>query len=353
MSLRADVCLERGGFSLELSLDVEPGHTVVLLGPNGSGKSTLVEALAGLLPIERGEIVLDGRVLESPEQGIRVRAQERPVGVMFQGLWLFPQLSVQDNVAYGLYAGGSGWRQARGEVRGLLESLDLLALAERAASGLSGGEAQRVALARALATRPRLLLLDEPLSALDLQSRPRTRTLLQQALAAFAGPRLMITHDPLEALLLGDTLVVLENGRVSQAGPAHEVRRQPRTPFVATLAGVNLLRGELAGSDAECTLLADGIALPAGACDLPRGATVLATIHPSAVTLAEPGSGGSGWDAVVASLALEGDRVRIGLDRPAGIWAERDARDLDLKRFAPGARVRASVAADDVYVYRG
>ena len=352
MSLRADIGLERGGFSLELRLDVEPGRTVVLLGPNGSGKSTLVEALAGLLPIERGEIVLDGRVLERPEQGIRVRAQERPVGVMFQGLWLFPHLSVQDNVAYGLYAGGSGRRQARAEVRGLLESLDLLALAERPASELSGGEAQRVALARALATRPRLLLLDEPLSALDLQSRPRTRALLQQALAAFEGPRLMITHDPLEALLLGDTLVVLENGRVAQAGPAHEVRREPRTEFVATLAGVNLLAGELEGAGGERVLRADGVALPTGPSDLPAGVAVLATIHPSAVKLGEPGARGGGWEAVVASLALEGDRVRVRLDRPAGVWAERDARDLELKSFAPGTRVHASVAADDVYVYR-
>ena len=285
-------------------------------------------------------------------QGVRVRAQERPVGVMFQGLWLFPHLSVQDNVAYGLYARGSSRRRARAEVAGLLDTLDLAGLATRSARELSGGEAQRVALARALATKPRLLLLDEPLSALDLQSRPRTRTLLQQALSAFAGPRLVITHDPLEALLLGDTLLVLENGRVAQAGPAHEGRRQPRTEFVATLAGVNLLAGELEDAGGERVLRSDGIALPAGTSDLPGGSSVLATIHPSAVKLSEDGAAGEGWEASVASLALEGDRVRVRLDRPAGMWAERDARDLELKRFAPGARVHARVASDDVYIYR-
>ena len=241
MSLYARVALERGAFSLDVELCLEPGRTVALIGPNGSGKSTLVEALAGLLPIARGEIALDGRALECPDKGVRLAPQDRPVGVLFQGLWLFPHLSVVDNVAYGLWARGERRPRARARVAPLLERLDLTDLAERRPDALSGGEAQRVALARALAPQPRLLLLDEPLSALDLESRPRTRAFLQEALTEFAGPRLVITHDPLEALLLADHLVVLEEGRVVQSGATQDVRSHPRTRYVATLAGVNLL----------------------------------------------------------------------------------------------------------------
>jgi len=354
VSLQATIALARGDFALDLSLGVEPGQTVALLGPNGSGKSTLVEALAGLLPIERGEIVLDGVTLERPADGIRVRPQDRPVGVMFQGLWLFPHLSVRDNVAYGLWARGQTRHAARDAVRPLLERLDLVDLAERRPGALSGGEAQRVALTRALAPQPRLLLLDEPLSALDLARRPRTRALLQEVLAAFSGPRMLITHDPLDALLLADHLVVLENGRVAQAGPTDEVRRHPSTRYVATLAGVNLLEGTLADTAGRRVLRAGGLELTVDDAELAPG-PALATIRPGAVELQLAGDSGgqaNAWDARVEALELESDRVRVRLDRPEGLTAELAGRDLALRRFAPGTPLRASVRPKDIVVYR-
>ena len=353
MSLRATIALVRGSFELSVGLAVEPGETVALLGPNGSGKSTLVEALSGLLPIASGEIVLDQEVLERPAEGIRLRPQERPIGVMFQGLWLFPHLSVRDNVAYGPWARGRRRREARASIEPLLERLDLVALADRRPAELSGGEAQRVALARALAVQPRLLLLDEPLSALDLESRPRTRGLLQRALQEFEGPRVVITHDPLDALLMADQLVVLEDGRVAQSGPSEQVRRQPRTRYVATLAGVNLLEGSLETERGETVLRLGELAFRLSRVDLPPGPEVRATVHPRSVCLARsgPADAPGSWPTRVESLQLEGDRIRVRLDRPEGFCAELPAEEVDLRSFAPGTPVRASVRADDIYVY--
>ncbi len=354
MSLRVEIGLRRGSFRLEVALEVEPGQTLALVGPNGSGKSTLVEALAGLIPIETGEIMLDDEPLERPRDGTRVRPQDRPIGVMFQGLWLFPHMSVQDNASYGLWASGRSRREARAEVLDLLERLDLLALAERLPAALSGGEAQRVALARALAVRPRLLLLDEPFSALDLESRPRTRGFLQEVLAEFEGPRLVITHDALEALLLADRVVVLENGRVAQSGSTDEVRRQPRTRYVATLAGVNLLSGTLREERGEWLLQTPELSLAAGARDLPAGASVHGTIHPGAVRLVRSEvatATANSWATAVQSIQLEGDRVRIVLESPPGFCAELPSAELDLRQYAPGTPVRASVGPKDIYIY--
>jgi molybdate transport system ATP-binding protein len=263
---------------------------------------------------------------------------------------------VIDNVAYGLWARGARRRSARAQVQPLLERLDLWPLRDRLPAALSGGEAQRVALARALAPEPRLLVLDEPLSALDVESRPRTRGLLQRALAEFSGPRLVITHDPLEALLLADHLVVLEGGRVSQAGPTDSVRRHPATRYVATLAGVNLLEGLLEIRAGERALATHGLLLGLGpdANALAAGAALRATVHPGAVHLSQtapPGDGANTWQAQVETLELEGDRVRIRLTRPEGFFAELTANAIELRSFAPGTQVFATVSPKDIYFY--
>jgi len=352
VSLHARLALTRGSFSLELALDAPAGQTVALVGPNGSGKSTLVEALAGLLPIDSGEITLDGAVLERPDDGIRVRPQQRPVGVLFQGLWLFPQLSVQDNVAYGPMATGTPRHAARAAVQQLLERLDLVALAQRRPAELSGGEAQRVALARALALRPRLLLLDEPLSALDIEARPRMRALLQELLAEFPGPRLLITHEPLEALLLADHVVVLEQGRVVQAGTTEELRRRPQTRYAAMLSGVNLLSGRLEADGSGWLLHTGGLALRVLPNQPAPGAALHATVHPAAVRLLEPDTpagDGTSWTTIVESVELHGDRVRVRLAEPPGFVAEPELENA--RRFGPGTRVRAWVPAKALCVY--
>jgi molybdate transport system ATP-binding protein len=238
VSLTASLRSARGGFDLDLELDVAAGETAVLVGPNGSGKSTLVEALAGLLPLERGRVALDGRVLEDCAAGVRLPPQQRDIGVAFQGLHLFGHLSVRDNVAFGLIARGQRWREAREAVAPWLERFELSSLARRRARELSGGEAQRVALARALAPRPTLLLLDEPLSALDVARRPRLRQLLREVLAEQSSVRLVITHDAEEALALADRLWVLEEGRIVASGTIDELARAPATPYVSSLLGL-------------------------------------------------------------------------------------------------------------------
>jgi molybdate transport system ATP-binding protein len=166
-TLRADATIARPHFDVRVRLDVEAGRTVALLGPNGAGKSTVVRALTGLEPLTSGSVVLDGASLEDAATGARRRPEERPVGVMFQDLLLFPHLSAVENVAFPLRARGTGRRDARGRAEELLAALGVAHRAHARPAELSGGEAQRVALARALVPEPRLLLLDEPLSALD------------------------------------------------------------------------------------------------------------------------------------------------------------------------------------------
>jgi molybdate transport system ATP-binding protein len=235
VSLEARIALSRGDFRLDAEFRVGLGETVALVGPNGAGKSTLVDALAGLLRVDRGRVVLDGECLDAPAQGLHLPPRQRSIGVLFQQLYLFPQLSVRDNVSFPLVARGQRWRAARAETADLLERLGLAPIARRRARELSGGEAQQVALARALAPRPKLLLLDEPLSALDVERRPRLRQVLRELLDEVAGVRLLITHDRTEARRLADRFVVLEAGRVVQAGTPAELSAAPRTPYVASL----------------------------------------------------------------------------------------------------------------------
>ena len=361
MSLEARVQLSRGAFTLDVALSAAPGETIGLLGPNGSGKSTLVEALAGLLTLESGEITLDGNAIERPADRIRLAPQERPFGVMFQGLWLFPHLDVLENVAFGPRARGVSRRDARSRAEQLMTRLELSALAARKPSELSGGEAQRVALARALAVEPRVLLLDEPLSALDLEARPRTRSLLQQMLQEFDGVRLVITHDPLEALLFADRLVILENGRIVQSGPADLVRRRPLTPYVAGLSGVTLLRGRLRRVNGTPELDVDGLRLSvphldvaAASADVAAASAVLATVPPEAVrlTTAKPGSdGGVLLAGEIEGIELASHRSLVRLQTRPRLCAAVPTESVSRQGLRPGLRVWASIDASAIDVY--
>ena len=354
MSLEARVRLSRGAFTLDVALSAAPGETIGLLGPNGSGKSTLVEALAGLLTLESGEITLDGNAIERPADRIRLAPQERPFGVMFQGLWLFPHLDVLENVAFGPRARGVSRRDARSRAEQLMTRLELSALAARKPSELSGGEAQRVALARALAVEPRVLLLDEPLSALDLEARPRTRSLLQQMLQEFDGVRLVITHDPLEALLFADRLVILEDGRIVQSGPADLVRRRPLTPYVAGLSGVTLLRGRLRRANGIPELDVDGLRLSVPHLDVAAASAVLATVPPEAVrlTTAKPGSdGGVLLAGEIEGIELASHRSLVRLQTRPRLCAAVPTESVSRQGLRPGLRVWASIDASAIDVY--
>jgi molybdate transport system ATP-binding protein len=246
--IEASFGIDQGQFNLELDLQVAPGEVVAVLGPNGAGKSTLLRALVGLTPIDRGSIRIDDVIVDDPATDVLVEPAKRRIGVVFQEYRLFPHLTVADNVAFGLRSGGASKQVARSASQEWIERLDLAALSSRKPGELSGGQAQRVALARALATNPRALLLDEPLSALDIATRQDVRTQLTHHLREFTGPTVLVTHDPLDALVLADRVVVLEGGRVTQEGTTHGVAQRPSTPYVASVMGLNLLRGKaLAG----------------------------------------------------------------------------------------------------------
>lgn len=355
MSLHVDVRARRGAFELALALEAGPGETLALLGPNGSGKSTGVAVLAGLLAPEAGSVTLDERVLDDHARRIHVPAHERPVGVVFQDLRLFPHLSALENVAFPLRARGVRRGDARERAGAWLERLDLAHRAHARPGALSGGEAQRVALARALVAEPRLLLLDEPLSALDARSRAALRPLLRRTLRQFPGVRLLVTHDPVEAMTLADRLVVLEAGRVTQTGTPEALRRAPRTRYAAELVGVNLFRGRLEREDDAGRLRLEGggelvVAWPEGAGDAAHD--VVAVLRPSHVALhVEAPKGGSARNVLpgrISEVAREGGRARVRVDSLPPLVAEVTLESVASLDLAEGRSVWASFKAVEV-----
>jgi molybdate transport system ATP-binding protein len=245
MSLDASVALTLGRLDLDVTLSVAPGEMVAILGPNGAGKSTVLRALAGLLAIDRGRIAIDDVVVDDPGRSTFVAPERRPIGVVFQDYLLFAHLSALDNVAFGLRARGVGRADARRRAGDWLERVGLGDHAAHRPAALSGGQAQRVALARALATDPRLLLLDEPLAALDVGTRAEVRRDLRRHLQSFDGMRVMVTHDPVDAYALADRVAVVDAGRIVQLGTIAEVTAHPRSRYVASLVGTNLVAGDI------------------------------------------------------------------------------------------------------------
>ena len=211
-TLTLDMAVRRSEFQLRVAATVKAGEVLGVLGPNGSGKTTLLRAIAGLAAVTEGSIRLGDTILDDAATDTFVPAEHRPVGLVFQNYRLFPHLSVRDNVAFAARSGGAGRADARRHADRFLTQLDLTSFAARKPAQLSGGQAQRVALARALAADPAMLLLDEPLSALDARTRLEVRTELRRHLADFPGPVLMVTHDPLEAMVMTDRLLVIEEG---------------------------------------------------------------------------------------------------------------------------------------------
>lgn len=336
MTLRSQITVERGSrFTLELQLNAEPGETIGLLGPNGAGKSTALRALAGLLPITGGRIELDGQVLDDAAAGILVAAERRPTGVVFQDYLIFPHLSVLENVAFGLRARGVDRIHARERAMTWLNRVDLGMYAGSKPRALSGGQAQRVALARALVTDPRLLLLDEPLAALDASTRAEVRSDLRHHLIDYPGTAVLVTHDPLDAMVLADRLLVLEGGQIVQAGTPAEVAQHPRTDYVADLVGVNLYRGTSRGTSVR---LAGGGSLTTAT---PHDGEVLVAFSPASVSLhqTEPrGSARNSWPVNVRGMEGRGPVTRVQLSGQPDVRVDitpAAVSDLDLRVGTP------------------
>jgi molybdate transport system ATP-binding protein len=348
VALEAEIGLQLGTLHLDVRISAQEGETVAVLGPNGAGKSTMLRALAGLLRIDRGRIVIDGVTVDEPSTHRYVVPERRSVGVVFQDYLLFPHLTARENVAFGLRARGTPRSAARQRADEWLARVGVADHAGDKPLRLSGGQAQRVALARALAPEPRLLLLDEPLAALDVGIRTELRRDLRARLSSFPGARILVTHELLDAVALAERLVVLEDGHIAQEGPIAEVAARPRSRYVADLVGINLLRGRADGHD----VILDGGGIVVAA-DAVRG-DVYVAVHPHAVALHRrrpEGSPRNVWAGRVHGTDLLGDRVRIHVDGDVPLVAEvtpAAVADLGLR---DGVEVFTSVKATELSVY--
>ncbi len=346
--LFASIAVQRSdGFALDAEIRIENGSTVALIGPNGAGKSTLVAALCGLLRIDSGAIELNGVVFDDPHSGVFVGPKDRRVGVMFQDGILFPHLSVRDNVAFGLRSRGVSQDETATRVADWLDRLELRSLAGRMPAEMSGGEARRVSLARAIVTEPDLLILDEPLESLDISTRSHVRRLIASHLAEYQGPTLLITHDPTEAMLLGDELSILESGAVTHSGPPHAIRMHPKTPYAADIAGLNLAVGDalegVVAVGSHRLMIADRTLM----------GRVAVTFHPRTVSLhaSQPeGSPRNTWVTEVASMEVLGSVVRIETGEPMPVTAEITPSAVSSLGLSVGSPIWVSIKATELDV---
>ncbi len=302
------------------------GEVIAVLGPNGAGKSTLVAAVAGLIA-NPGTVRVDGATWSGPGQSTTL-VRDRRVGVVFQGQLLFPHLTAQRNVEFGLRARGESALEARPKASQWLARFGLEELADRKPSELSGGQAQRVAIARTMVTEPAVLLLDEPFAGLDIGVASALRLELRDHLATYPGVCLLVTHDALDAFVLADRVLVLDEGRIAQYDDPHEVAARPQTAHVARLAGLNVIRKE----------------------------KELMAFRPSDVTVsaaAPEGSARNRWKGRVASVMPHGDalRVRVTADDGADLVADLTPAAGKELGIAPGREVWLSVKATAVATY--
>ncbi len=347
MSLKIDMTVEVGATTVSVDIDAPAGQVTALLGPNGAGKTTVLRCVAGNVAIDDGVIALGDTILDRPPDTF-VAPPRRGVGIVYQDHLLLPHLDALDNVAFGPRCHGRSRSEARAIAAQSLERLGVGALARARPGTLSGGEQQRVAIARALASDPNVLLLDEPLGALDAGTRTEVRRDLGAFLASFAGPAIHVTHDPIDALALADRVVILEHGTVTQTGTVAEITSHPASRYVADLIGTNLLRGRGHGTTITTS---SGATLTAAD---PLDGPVLVTIAPNAIALhrSEPeGSSRNRWPTTVLHIDGFGDRTRVQLGPPIALVAEitaAAARDLNL--FV-GDAVWISVKATEIAAY--
>jgi molybdate transport system ATP-binding protein len=355
--LDARLVKRRGDFALDVSFSAAAGSTTVLIGESGAGKTSILRLLAGLDRLDAGWLTLEGERYADATAGVHLPPWRRNIGYIAQDYALFPHLSVYDNVAFGLRATGGSRHGLKDRVHATLALVGISELASRMPGQLSGGQQQRAALARALVLDPRLLLLDEPLSSLDLQTRRALRLELRSLLRRLSCITVYVTHSPVEALVFGDRLIVIDGGAIAQAGSRDDLLRSPRSPFVAELVGTNLFVGRPAGlvpSTAAVIRTPDG-AFAVGD-EAAAGATYL-TVSPREITLfrARPeGSAQNLFSGTVQEIVPEppgGERLRVVLDTDPRLVAEVTREAVADLGLADGTPVFATFKATGVHVY--
>jgi molybdate transport system ATP-binding protein len=350
--LDAHVVVRRPTFTLDVRVAAEPGEVLAVLGPNGAGKSTLLGVLAGLIRPDDGHVRLgDTDITDTPPH-------QRGVGLLAQQALLFPHLTALANVAFGPRALGVPRRAAEARAQELLVAVDAEALAARRPAQMSGGQQQRVALARALAPSPGLLLLDEPLAALDIDAAPAMRSLLRRVVRDRKQTALLVTHTALDALVLADRVVVLGEGVVVEEGPTREVLARPRSAFTARIAGLDLVPGVVVDGNLRT---ADGLTVAGRVADVENGEPAVAVFPPSAVAVYADRPSGSPRNVLPVRLAAVepfGDVVRLrAAPRPDGpLWTDGLAADVTPAAVAdlavePGIDLWFVVKATEVAIH--
>jgi molybdate transport system ATP-binding protein len=345
--LALEAGIELGALELDVALRVEHGSCLALAGASGAGKTSVLRIVAGLLQPARGRVTCSGQVWLDTDRRLSRPPEGRRCGYLFQEYALFPHMRAWENVAYPLRDLSREERRRRAHE--LLDRFGVGSLAEVRPRTLSGGERQRVALARALARRPHALLLDEPLAALDATSRAHASRELAALLRESEAPALLVTHDFGEAALLGDTVAVIDKGRVVQVGPASELVATPGSAFVADFTGAVVLHGSARGETDGLTIVElDGGGRVAST-EAGEG-PVAVTVHPWEISL-EPsghvavGSALNRLEAEVVSVTPVGNRVRVGLTTPQPLTAELTDTAVRTLALSPGGRTVACFKA--------
>ncbi|WP_336626726.1 MULTISPECIES: sulfate/molybdate ABC transporter ATP-binding protein [unclassified Microbacterium] len=359
MTLSADIRCRTGGFALEVALRAEPGEVVAVLGPNGSGKSTLLGAIAGHRPDAQGTVTLGTETLGARTIDARVPAEERRIGLLGQRALLFPHLTALENVAFGPRAQGVGREAARERARAHLAAVGLESLAERRPHQLSGGQQQRVAIARALAAGPDALLLDEPFSALDALTATQVRRIVAELRDRVAIPIVLVTHDAMDAVVLAARTIVLREGRVEQEGPTAEVLGHPRSPFVAAVAGLNLLRGTGAADGAltvpsaagpDLRFRGHGAALAGGAPGSAAFAPAAVRLRPLAAGADGVGNADNAWAGTIELMEPAPGGIRLTCREAPEIAVTCPSSTAAALGVATGTRFLFDIGEDEVSV---
>jgi molybdate transport system ATP-binding protein len=348
------------GRGLDVEFGVAAGEVLAVLGPNGAGKSTVLHVLAGLVRPDIGTVRVGERVLTDTSAGVLVATHARRVGLLLQDPLLFPHLNVAANVAFGPRTGKRlGRKDSRAAARRWLDEVEAGDLADRMPRQLSGGQAQRVALARALAAEPDVLLLDEPLTGLDVGVATAMRKVLRRVLARDGRSAVLVTHDLLDVVTLADRVLVLENGRVVESGTAAKVLATPRSFFGARFAGVNLVAGRIGAGGSLVTSWGTTWHGTVGD-DVGTGDAAVAVFAPSAVAIHrdEPhGSPRNTIEVVIAELDSRGPAIRVRADEQPdgapGLAADVTVESATGLRLAPGQRVYFAVKSQEIAIHPG